>query len=510
MTKQPSPDNITSASITWGEDGVPRSAEYDDIYFSIHDGLAESRYVFLEQNNLPKRWKSCTQHTIFELGFGTGLNFLATWHAWRETPPTDDNATLHFISIEKHPLRIADLVRAHTSWEELTPLADMLQQNYPDIAPATHQLTFDNGRVMLTLCFGDVAEVMPNLNIPSGVDSWFLDGFAPAANPEMWDELIACEMARLSAPHAGFSTFTAAGPVKRALQNHGFEVNKVKGFGYKRDMLCGKSIVNETNDILTDNPMREQDVRASHQPVKQSRIANAEAFAGAKPKTIIIGGGLAGCAAAYELANQGMQVTLIERSPKLASGASGNPAGILFPLLHKLWSPLTSFYVSGYGMSRRLIRDLREDSTTISGEFCGVIQSSKDSQLDYFTDLPEMLGITDELAYPLSPTDIAERLNVEALDIAHGGLFYPEGGWIDVMEFCTALTRHPNIEIITEENALTIENHAGKWILTAEGGASYEAETIIIANGYDATHFSQTSYIPLHTCLLYTSPSPRD
>ncbi len=492
MTRQPSPNNIAPAHIMWGEDDVPRSVEYDDVYFSPRDGLAESRYIFLEHNNLPERWKTCTKFTICETGFGTGLNFLAAWHAWRQNAPTDEHAKLHFISIEKHPLRIADLIRAHASWEELKPFANELQRNYPDIAPATHQLSLDNGRVMLTLCFGDIAEALPNLDIPSGVDAWFLDGFAPATNPDMWGDFLAHEMARLSAPHAGFSTFSAAKAVKDSLIKHGFEVHKVKGYGYKKNMLCG------TYSTSADNPMREQNVRVSPERGKATRLLRS-ADARSRGNNIIIGGGLAGCSIAWKLATQGQHVTLIERSATLASGASGNPAGILFPLLHKLWSPLTSFYVSGYGMSRRLIRDLRENGAEIAGDVCGVIQSPKESQTDYFTDLPSMLGITEELAQTLTPSDIAARLGVNSTEIEHGGLFYPEGGWISVVDFCTTLSSHPNIDIIVEENALTLENHAGEWQLGTEGGTFYHAKNIIIANGYDAAYFSQTSDIPLHT-----------
>lgn len=216
--------------------GAPRSKEFDDVYFSALDGLAETRHVFLQSNYLPAAWLDKKNFVICETGFGTGLNFLAAWKLFQETGNTCQH--LHFISFEKFPLTAEQIDEYLEPWrDEFPDLLDALVQAYPLLMPGFHRIDFDE-RVSLTLIFDDVNEAIPRLD--ANVDCWFLDGFRPASNPDMWSETLFTHMARLSRDGARFATFTAAGFVKRGLKEAGFEVEKIKGFGRKREMLVGR------------------------------------------------------------------------------------------------------------------------------------------------------------------------------------------------------------------------------------------------------------------------------
>ena len=288
------------AQLEW-RNAQPYSSQYDDVYFSTDDGLAETEYVFLQRNQLEQRWQKLGNSifTIAETGFGTGLNFLCAWQLWQKH--ASKAARLHFVSTEKYPLTQADLKQALALWPEFKVLSEALLAQYQNISNGFHRLVFDEGRVTLTLLIGDANQTLPQLK--AQVDAWFLDGFAPSKNPEMWQPALFEQMARLSHTQTTFATFTSAGEVKRGLQSANFEVYKAPGFGKKREMLFGRFIG------------------------KRSKI---ETFS--VKKAIVIGGGLAGTASAEALARRGWQVTLIERNAKLAQEGSGNPLGVLYPV----------------------------------------------------------------------------------------------------------------------------------------------------------------------------------
>lgn len=216
-----------SANIIWRDGDLPVSSEFDDPYFSIADGLAETRHVFLDGNDLPTRYHDGFQ--IAELGFGTGLNALAALAAWRESGV---QGVLHFTSFEAYPMRAEEMARAHTAFPELAALSDELLSVW-----------VGNGQVVrlddfvLQVFQGDARQSLPAWD---GVaDAWFLDGFAPAKNPEMWGEDLLRGVAARTKPGGSFSSFTAAGAVRRALSAAGFEVERVPGFGRKRHMIRG-------------------------------------------------------------------------------------------------------------------------------------------------------------------------------------------------------------------------------------------------------------------------------
>lgn len=228
-------NSITNAILDWNESGTPVSNDFDDVYFSNDNGLEETRYVFLQQNHLPQRWQEYDQRrfVIGETGFGTGLNFLAVWQwfkTFREQNPDAALKELHFVSFEKFPVTKADLIKAHQSWPELAELAEQLQEHYPAAVPDCHRLVLEDGLITLDLWFGDIKDCMPQIWMgDSGViDAWFLDGFAPSKNPEMWNQNLFNNMASLAKEGCTCATFTAAGFVRRGLIEAGFDMKKSK------------------------------------------------------------------------------------------------------------------------------------------------------------------------------------------------------------------------------------------------------------------------------------------
>ena len=226
---------LPSPLLSLSQNKAPRSNRFDDTYYDDENGLNESRHVFLGGCLLPQGWQNHRQFVICETGFGTGLNFLSAWHLWRQTSP--NTSLLHFISVEGFPLSRSEMRLCLERWSEMAPLAVDLLQAYPDPQPGMHRLFFEGGRVVLTLLFEPVAKALGDLEVD--VDAWFLDGFAPDRNPDMWQVDVYKEMARLSKPDARLATFSAAGSVRRDLHTAGFEVAKREGSGRNREFLFG-------------------------------------------------------------------------------------------------------------------------------------------------------------------------------------------------------------------------------------------------------------------------------
>jgi len=230
-----------NSTLEW-RDGQPYSTHYEDVYFSTNpdnpqQGLEETRYVFIAHNQLEARFSALTNEhfTIAETGFGTGLNFLCSCQLWRATAPK--NAQLNFISVEKHPLTLVEIQQAHALWPSLSSESHAFLAHYHEGENAIISIEiFEN--INLIIYLGDVNDILPKVN--EKVDAWFLDGFSPAKNSQMWQQTLFDQMARLSHAQTTFATFTSAGFVRRGLEAAGFQVQKNPGFGKKREMLSGK------------------------------------------------------------------------------------------------------------------------------------------------------------------------------------------------------------------------------------------------------------------------------
>ena len=231
--------NLEPAPLDFAPDGTPFSPLYGDVYHTSSGGVAQARHVFLAGNDLPARWQGRQHFVIAETGFGLGVNFLTTWQAWRSDPQACHS--LHFVSLEKHPLRVVDLARTHAALPDLAGLADLSGQlcaQWPPLRGGEHRLEFAAGRLTLTLFFGDAALLLPQLQLQA--DAFYLDGFSPALNPDLWSPELCRQLAQCAAREATLATWSVAGHVRRALQNAGFLLEKRPGFSGKRQMLAGK------------------------------------------------------------------------------------------------------------------------------------------------------------------------------------------------------------------------------------------------------------------------------
>ncbi|HBQ49501.1 MAG TPA: FAD-dependent cmnm(5)s(2)U34 oxidoreductase [Hyphomonas atlantica] len=299
---------LTHPTIDWKDDGTPVAREAGDVYFTAGDGLAETRAVFLKGCGLPEAWTGRDEFTIAETGFGTGLNFLALCELWQANRPHPD-AWLHFVSFEGFPLTRDDAARALNIWPELKPYADRLLAAWPGPIRRVHHEVWQDLGITLTLHLGDIHDTLPQSEFQA--DAWFLDGFSPAKNEDMWAAELYGRIAARSKPGAVIGTFTVAGAVRRGLADEGFNVAKAQGHGRKRERL---------EATLLNAPTPAQDVyglRGSASTAK--RIA-------------ILGAGIASASAAHALSVRGANVTVFDPAG-IASGASGNPLALLMPRL---------------------------------------------------------------------------------------------------------------------------------------------------------------------------------
>ena len=325
MARLPEP-----AKLEWKEDGTPVATSFDDVYFSLSDGLEETRAVFLKACGLPEGWQCVPSYTIAELGFGTGLNFLATVEAWLKST-TGQNNWLHFTSVEKHPMSPQDAARALARWPDLEILAAELIAQWPVPALGPHRLVFPDWRVTLTLFIGDAEDWLSTMDFQA--DAWFLDGFAPAKNDTMWAEALYPLMARHSKKGTRIGTYTVAGAVRRGLAAAGFTVAKAPGFGRKRERLeASWPGTEETGE--PDLPL----MRPT--PQKIDRL-------------VVIGAGIAGASVARSFALRGLPVDVLDQAQAPAQGASGNPIGLVMPRLDAADTPQARLLLHTYLFARR-------------------------------------------------------------------------------------------------------------------------------------------------------------
>jgi tRNA 5-methylaminomethyl-2-thiouridine biosynthesis bifunctional protein len=457
------------AQLDWDEHGQPLSRGFGDVYFSRASGLEETRYVFLAHNELPLRFAALPaggRLSVGETGFGTGLNFLCAWQLFERTAPAD--ARLHFVSVERFPLTRADLQKALALWPELAPYADALLAQYVAVHPGFQRFVFAQGRVVLTLLVGDVLERLPELD--ARIDAWFLDGFAPAKNPEMWTPALFAELARLSVPGASLATFTSAGFVRRGLNAAGFAMQRVKGFGQKREMLAGH-------------------FEGTPQEAAKPWFARPPHPAGLR-EALVIGAGLAGCAAAASLARRGWRVTLLERRDAVAEETSGNPQGVLYLKLSAHGTALSRLILAGFGFTRRLLQRLEPGRDWSP---CGVLQLAFDAR-EAARQAELAAAFPADLLHGLSREE-AEELAGVGLD--SGGLFYPEAGWVHPPALCAHLAAHPNIRLLPHREVLDLHREDGQWCARAGETLLARAPVAVLCGGAEIARFPEAAGLPL-------------
>jgi tRNA 5-methylaminomethyl-2-thiouridine biosynthesis bifunctional protein len=451
---------LIPARLAFAADGTPYSVAYDDIYHSADGGLGQARHVFLAGNQLlgeTARWRGRSQFVITETGFGLGLNFLATWQAWQ----ADSQACqrLHYIAFEQHPFTADDLARLHARWPVLAEFSAQLRAQWPVLTPGAHRLELADGRLILTLFFGDAQLLLPKLR--ARVDAFYLDGFSPAKNPALWSGRIYSSLARLAAPAATLATWCVAGQVRKALADSGFLLEKTPGFGGKREMLRGV--------------------------FRAPRSATVHRPAG---RAIVIGAGLAGSSIAERLASRGWQIDLFEAAPAPASGASGNRSAILRPLPSPDDNLLARLTRAGFLHLRRHLDNLGTRGLAVRQDACGVLHLARDAQ---HAATQETLVSSQQ-----PPPDYLQHLDAKTASahvagsgwsLPFGGWWFPQGGWVDTPSLCAANLAACGEKLHCHYNATIshIERQDAFWqVFAADGQQLAQAEVLILANANGA------------------------
>lgn len=458
---------------------------YDDIYHSRAGAIAQARHVFLGGNNLPDRWarESTRDHfVILETGFGVGLNFLATWAAWREQPEAARPNRLHFVSVEKHPLLLADLTRLLAPYRDELPadLIDALTDQWPILAEGIHRLAFEDDRVTLTLVLADAESAVPQ--IAARADAIYLDGFAPGKNPDIWSDAVCEALARLSGAGTTLATWSVNGALRRRLTACGFDLTIVPGFAQKREMLTGT--------CRERRPHPNPGTAAGH--------------------ALIIGAGLAGTASAERLAARGWRCTILE-SGTLASGASGNRAGVIRPLPSIDDNVLSRLTRAAFLSTRQHLQALAARSLPVQWDACGVLHLARDAtQIRAMQQTVETLGLPHDLLLWL---DQAAASDKAGLALTTGGWWFAAGGWVNPADYCAQLLTASGAEIC--EHVYVEQLHR-----TEHGWAAYDdqgrliatADLVILANATDAPRLaaSFSNALPIRAARGQTTvvPSP--
>lgn len=448
---------IAPATLAFRDDGLPYSARYDDIYHPRAGAFEQARHVFLRGNGLPQRWQGCERFVILETGFGLGNNFLATWQAWRDDPARC--ARLVFISIEAHPLTRADLARVHAD-APAPALAAALHTAWPPLTPNLHRLSFDDDRVQLLLALGDVQAWLPEL--VASVDAFYLDGFAPAHNPAMWDLRVCKAIGRLAAPGATVATWSAASALRAHLTTAGFAVRRSQGIGGKRDITLGRHAPAHV-------PSRAPGRRAAP-------VADAERHA------VIIGAGLAGCATALALAEQGWRSTLIERRPQIAAAASGNPAGLFHGVVHAHDGVHARFNRAASLMAAEEVRRAI-GRHGVAGAIDGLLRLDDDTAAALHAATSPW---PPDYVQLLSAAEASERAGIA---LSRPAWFYPQGGWVDPAALARAWLAQTGAAVETRcgVDVAALNRSGPGWdVVDTHGATIARAPVVVLANAADA------------------------
>ena len=466
----------------WLPDGTPHNPRFNDRYRGDGDdgrgGLLQARHVFLEGCGLPHAWRGAPRWTILETGFGLGLNFLASWQAWRDDPHAPRH--LHYVAIEAWPPTAGDLQRSVAPYPELGPLAQQLAARWAGLLPGFHHLTFDNNRVRLTLCIGEVRAMLRELRFEA--DAVFLDGFTPALNPDMWDIPTLKAVSHLCRRGTRVATWTIARSVRDGLAQNGFVVEKAPGLPPKRDCL-----------------------RATWDPAWQPRRPDGPPvapWAGADRRALVLGAGLAGASAAYSLAQRGWMVTVLDRGAAPAAGASGLPAGVVAPHVSPDDRLLSQLSRSG------VMATLARAAALLPGgdgwDACGVLERRlKDSR-----ELPAAWADPASPGHSWSHPASAAQRAAAGLDDASPAHWHARAGWVRAPALVAAMlaapgiTWRPNTPVAALRQGRDHPSTApdsglpGWTALAPDGTVLAQAPLVVVAAGFDSLDLLGTARAP--------------
>ena len=437
-------NSIQKSSILISSKKGVYSRWYDDIYFDKTDGVKEKEHVYLNANDLANRIKLSDKLCIAELGFGTGLNFILTWRLWKKN--RKPNSSLTYISFEKAPLSKKEMTRVYKKFKELNDFSDQLIQKLTDNYKTNRTIYFKSENINLILIYDDFS-LLTNFHFKA--DIWFLDGFAPSKNPEVWDNSYYKNIYNRTNLKGSLSTFTSSGLVRRGLALAGFSVTKVSGFGQKREML--KAIKIEPDIKLKVNLNYENTIG----PVA------------------IIGAGISGASLAYAFRKRNIECYIVEKSSNVASGASGNKLALQMPKMTADNSPYGLMSLEAFTFSRNLAKELKAAPRSDGL----ILLPSRDREIIKFKKLLESGW----------PNDLIQRYTdkINCFDIDNY-IYMRSSGIVDNIKFIKRLI--DGVKIFFNFNVTKIKSTKNNSkIIHNEQGNVLNAQTVIWANGYNIT-----------------------
>ncbi|KKW68591.1 hypothetical protein AAV94_04300 [Lampropedia cohaerens] len=467
------------SELDWLADGSPYSPRFEDRYHSHQDGgLTQSRSSFLNGCGLPRAWQSQSQWRVLETGFGLGLNFLVTWHAWRAD--LQRCTCLHFISTEAYPVSASALLSAaRQRYPALLPLAQQLAAQYAelDLRQDVHRLRFDGGRVLLTLAIGDARQWLRSEGWQA--DSIYLDGFNPAKNPDIWSADTLKAVARCSVPgHTQLATWCVARSVRDALAQCGFQVERVPGTPPKKHNLRAR--------YAPAWPVRKRPGSDGPPLALPAALRN-----GPQRHCVVIGSGIAGACMARNMAEHGWHVTVLERGPQPASGASALPAGLFAPHISPDDAPLSRLSRAGVRAMRHAASQLLRHG--IDWQDSGVLEHRIGKKLG----LP---AADRQIGPPSSRPALQEEVQACGLppEAATAAVLHTLAGWLRPAALVQACLAHPAIRLQTgcavRQVTRAGAHPSGRWQLEGDNGLLLaQADVVVIATAFDALTLLRTS-----------------
>ena len=495
--------------VEWLPDGTPRSTLFDDVYRSrgfhgMDRGLLQARHVFLQGCGLwspdgaSLDWQGRRQWHVLETGFGLGLSFLATWHAWQQDPQRPER--LFFTSIEAWPVSAQDITRSVAAWPELQPLADALALVWRGLLPGVHRLALEGGRVQLTLCVGPVDKMLREIDVAA--DSVFLDGFSPEVNPDMWSLHTLKAVARLCRTGTRVASWCVQRGVREDLTQCGFAVTRADGLPPKSHRLEAVFQPAWTPRTKLRSPLWEAHTAAESPFLDNHSCAGARSYS--KRVALVLGAGLSGSAVACSLARRGWAVTVLDAGSSVGAGASGLPAGLTAPHVSPDDSVLSRITRAGVRATLQRCTELLQ--TGSDWAWTGVLEHRVEGKraLPAGEAWPEQ---GHEWSTPATP----EQITHAGLPEQAPALWHAMAAWLRPRQLVAAQLGTPGIEVRWSTSVHALRQSSDGWqALDAQGQVLAEAKQLIVAGGFHTRALLPDVPLPLNPLRGQISMGPLD